>query len=659
MKNNLRLKRNNGFRFELITLFHHSQIALQFCSFMILFCFLLFNGCRKKSPSDDPILQGNQALHAGAVAGYQALGAGISYPFMALQLASPTGSTVRDLSPEKSLLHSILGATIFKHNSYLSDLPEYQPYLNLYTSKSITGNVGTANYYTDAAGTKSAGSVTITMPTNITDISDPTSYASYPANITIVVNLTAGNLPCKGNISLSFTGGTGANTMKGTLTLTRVNVVFSLDLTLDNQMNTSGSVIITENGTTLEITNVKGIVDDPLACDVKISPYGWTGSGTLDLMTGEIKVNINTGTGTSTVTSDTLGNLNINYADGTHEIVIHALSAGLTEGGNPDGGSATYKAPLIYVSGQRTITSINNNGKLVGYLGYNEVPVYWATPTAKPDTLHGPTGCSLVTPNSINDNGQIVGSGYNGQSVALYWSSPTALPQVLALPKNAYWSEANSINNLGQIVGTIITSTKTSSGYVESTDALYWDNPKEAIPQVLQPLAGANGGAFFIAPNGQIIGRMDVLAAVPFWVRPKDSPVALSFLPGDSYANAKSVNASGIIVGYSGGGDQRPVTWAGATEAAKALPLLSGSVSGYAASINTAGVIVGSGGSNIWADGVIWQTDGQVQNLNTLIPSGNGYTLCSASLITNQGWILGNAANDNLSLMGQYILIPK
>jgi hypothetical protein len=68
---------------------------------------------------------------------------------------------------------------------------------------------------------------------------------------------------------------------------------------------------------------------------------------------------------------------------------------------------------------------------------------------------------------------------------------------------------------------------------------------------------------------------------------------------------------------------------------------------------------VGSGESSIYGHGVIWQTDGQVQDLNTLIPSGNSYTLCSASLITDQGWILGKADNDNPSLMGQYLLIPK
>ena len=248
------------------------------------------------------------------------------------RLASPTGSTIRSLSSN--------GLPKLKRTSEVTDTLAFLPLLNLYGGHRFNGNVLTIFFYSDSAGTQSAGNVTVTLPANTTDPLDPTSYASYPANITIALNITGGNLPCTGNLAVSFTGGTGANTMTGTNTLTKDNVVFDLNLALDNQMNATGSVTIKESGATIEATNVKGRVYAYLTCDVKINPYGWTGTGTLNLIQGSMTVSVNTGTGTSTAASDSLGSLNINYADGTHEIVVNALSGGLTSA-KPAGIAAT------------------------------------------------------------------------------------------------------------------------------------------------------------------------------------------------------------------------------------------------------------------------------------------------------------------------------
>ena len=48
------------------------------------------------------------------------------------------------------------------------------------------------------------------------------------------------------------------NTITGTNTLTRDNVVFTLKLALDDNLNASGSITITESGATIEATNVQG-----------------------------------------------------------------------------------------------------------------------------------------------------------------------------------------------------------------------------------------------------------------------------------------------------------------------------------------------------------------------------------------------------------------
>jgi len=248
---------------------------------MMLFCFPLIYGCRKESPSDNEILQGNQAFQASAVAGYQALGAGVSYPFKALQLASPTGSVIHSLSVSNNLLNSI-GSALFKHRSYLTDSLEFVPYLNLYGGYGFNGNILLMSFYSDAAGMQSAGSITVTLPTDITNPLDPTSYASYPATIKIELNITGGNLPCTGSLLIIFTGRSGANTMTGTNTLTRDNVVFKLNLALDNQMNATGSITIQESGATIEATNVQAPAFGDLTCDITINPYGWTGTGELN-----------------------------------------------------------------------------------------------------------------------------------------------------------------------------------------------------------------------------------------------------------------------------------------------------------------------------------------------------------------------------------------
>jgi hypothetical protein len=747
---------------------------------MIFYSFLLIDGCSKSNgptgPSAPSILQGNQAFHAGAIAGYQAVGAGVSYPFKALQLASPTGSAIRSLAVT-NLFSSTNGSKALMHTSKITDSLAFVPYLNLYGGDRFNGNVLTMFFYSDAAGTQSAGNVTVTLPANTTDPLDPTSFASYPANIAIAINITAGNLPCTGNLVIGFTNGTGANTMTGTNTLTKDNVVFSLNLALDNQFNVSGSVTITESGATIEATNVKGKLNGSLTCDVRISPYGWTGTGILNLVKGSMTVNVNTGSGTSTATSDSLGSLNINYADGTHEIVVNPLSGGLASanstpasitatsgssqsaeistafsspliatvkdqsnnlisgvivtftapssgqsctftGGvtkitattnaqgqaqvgitaNATAGSynvtasvagvaatatfsltntntssnpnAVYYDPLIYNNTQRTIVTINNNGQSIGNLGGStKVPVYWATPTAQPNTLQIPVGDTLVTLTSLNDNGEIVGYGYtiaNSYRVnPIYWSNSTAQPQKLAVPGDTNDVEvyATSINNSGHILGygTI------AIGY--AVDGLYWASAT-AQPQMLQRPAGVAGvwtgiSKCNIYSNDQIIGTVwsqEIYSSIAFWSSPIAQPITtFKYLSGDYGASPWSINTSGLIVGRSvgtgssGSTATHAVTWTSITASPQALPVLAGTSADwcYANSINTAGVIVGLSSTGV---GTIWK-NGQAQDLNNLIPSRGSQTLGEAKLITDQGWILGYVYGTGQST--QYILIPK
>jgi len=304
--------------------------------------------------SHKSIPEGDPAFHASTVAGYQALGAGISYPFVALQLASPTNSLIHDLSAmiPRSFVDSRVAS-----QAPLTSVPE----LNLYTDGGIlNGNVYTISFYGDAAGTQSAGTAVVTLPTDITDLTDPTSYSSYPALVTVKINLTGGNLPCKGTILISFTGDTGANSMTGTMTLTKDDVVFTLNLALSDTFDVSGSITVKESSATLLLTNVQGAVFDTLTCDVKVDPYGWMGTGTINLLTGALTANVDTAAGISTVASDSSDNLNINYADGAQEIVVSPLVAGLTEGITATSG-AGQKATINTAFASPLVATVNDS----------------------------------------------------------------------------------------------------------------------------------------------------------------------------------------------------------------------------------------------------------------------------------------------------------
>ena len=715
-------------------------------------------------------------IHAAAVAGYQAMGAGTSYPLQTLQSVSPTGSTIRTLLAAGSAPLAQGARALTLGSPQVMPALTYMPTMNLYAgSAGFNGNTFTIHFYTDAAGLNSAGSVSATLPTALTNPADPTSYQTYPAVIPVTLDITGGNVPCTGNLQISFDRATGANTMTGTNTLTRTNVVFTLALTLDDSMNAGGTITVTEGSATVHLTSVHGNPLQALYANVSIDPYGWTGTGTLNLLTGAMTVDLNTGTGTSSVSADSAGNLDIAYADGSSEIVYNALAAGLTattgtiaatagtpqnaaagtafsaplqvtvedSGGKPvsgatvtftapasgasgtfAGGVATattnaagvatsgvftangtagsytvtgtvagmaapgpadfamtnlasngYQAPLVYTSAQRTITAINNLGASIGYVGTTHLPVYWASPTAQGQAIPVPSGDTYVVATSLNDSGQIVGYGGASASAApipFYWASPAVQPQPLALPSGHETSPAypQSIASNGKITGWVDEGPGQGG---ELNEPLYWSGPaaQPLVLDVAAPSLGATPG--LILAGGQILctnGWSPNFA----WAGPA-SPAVLPkplVVDSDHYPAPSSENASGLIVGASFQGSfPTAVTWAGSAATPQVLPFLAladlvpgAMTTGFAYSINTAGTIAGtlSGwinpGSNeqAFTHAVIWQ-GGVAKDLNDLIPTGGSVTLKSATLITDQGVILGTGTTSGGTAV-QFVLVP-
>jgi uncharacterized membrane protein len=267
-------------------------------------------------------------------------------------------------------------------------------------------------------------------------------------------------------------------------------------------------------------------------------------------------------------------------------------------------------------------------------------------------------GDSSANANGFNDNGEIVGNGYhyypNGlqePTRPLYWSSPTAAPSILAVPANMLFAIATKINNSGHIVGYAITPSY-------KVTPLYWASPTDT-PEVLQSIADMRLAPDFIGANGNIIAGFgsaydDGENGVAFWSDHSAQPVALNGLTGSTIVCPLSANAAGVIVGYCVyDGYTTPVIWANADASPQALPLpYWASGFNYAWSINATGVIVGTiGNYNYVGDCAVWK-DGQVQDVAVLT---NNFSLGDAKLITDSGWILGNAHYGYY----QYILIPK
>jgi hypothetical protein len=567
----------------------------------IVISFLLISGCKKNNPvssSEQPLLQGNQAFHASAVAGYQTVGAGASYPFTALQLSSPTGSPIHNSSSiSNNLLHSI-GSALYKRNSKLIDSIKYVKYLNLYGSEVFTGNILLMSFYNDSLGTQSAGSVKVTLPTNISNIADPTSYASYPANVTIDLNITGGNLPCTGKLLISFTGGTGANTMTGTNTLTRDNVIFTLNLALDDHLNASGSITIKESGATIEATNVHGLIFESLTCDIKISPYGWTGTGVLNLITGSMTANVNTGTGISTATSDSTGSLNIKYADGTQEIVVNALGGDLTGGGTQTGlpdsifaTSGTSQSATINTAFASPLVATVQDKK--GNPVSGSTVTFTAPQSGQSGTFAGGATTETATTNAIGQaQVSITANSTPGDFNVTASVTGVTTPAIFSLTNISnigynqplfYTSSQRtivSLNNNGHLIGYL--PAPTNPGY---KTPVFWSSPTSQ-PNSLQIFAGDSsdnvngfndndqivGNGYYLYPNGEQAPTNPV-----YWSSPTAKPTKLAVPANIQYAIATSINNSGQIVGWAltSSSTLAPLYWSSPTDAPQVLQTIA------------------------------------------------------------------------------------
>jgi hypothetical protein len=564
----------------------------------ILLAIVLLTACGStSSTSSSATLTGNLGFQAVAVSGYQAFRGQADFPYLALQATLPSTSP--------------FAAKLGRPRAALTSGGGLVPELGLYSTAAQTGNTATISFFSDAALTQPAGSVVLTGLQGA-----PGTFTSYPATISGSINITGGNLPCSGALTITMNNAAGNNSLKGNLTLPKTSVTMSFDFTLDDTGNVGGSSIITEHGSTISMTGISGgLAADAITGQVVVTPSGWTGTGSFSLLTGDFSVVVATGSGNSSASADGQGGLELTFADGTQETVTAALTsqpdapvqasdAGVT---GVDAGAFTQIVPVPGMS----IQGKSADGRFVGQITSSGAAAYLAPGSAAPVALNS-GGHGNVIVYGVNANGAMVGvvndnqGAPNGDRPA-YWASPTAAPVVLALPAGYTSGLAVGINDSGQIAGAA-----SNEQAAFHNDPIYYPSPT-ATPSVLSSagvtrdsFGKADGYALAINNHGEMVGDYVWTGPSPdfaitwnsyAWTTPAANPVALAVPAGDVSSQAFALNDSGAIVGSTAADLHDPPThavlWSSATAQPSVLTNFNGDNEGAATDINSSGVIVG------------------------------------------------------------------
>ncbi len=603
--------------------------------------------------SSSPTLKGNAAFRAAAISSAQSLGSGVAGPFAALKIVSPEGS--KSALGTSSLSLSDISSMLFPSDTPTPGALTLVPGLNLYAGEaSFSGDVATVTFYSDAAGTQPAGTVSMSLPSGAGALDSATgvAYSSYPEQIKIVINITGGNLPSVGNFVLNFSGSSGANTLTGSMTIHSA-ITLTLDLSLNDSQGVGGTITVVQNGETMVCKGVSGGLLDNIFCDATMSPGGWIGTGTFNLLNGTIDLNLSNSTGSASASIDSSGALNITYGDGTKETVAHPDQAQLvsssSSGGNNvdgggdgsanvnDGGASVTDGGIKFTSGSvgftgqayAAVVQIGNDGQILGTVTPQGggAAQYVFAPSFAATALSLGTGIGY----GLTDTGKVLGATtLDATSSALIWNDPGNSPPT-TLDGTGYTSViAYAMTDAGQIIG----RGKVGSNSFE----LIWSSASATAALLPMP---SNFAVPFQAPlmgvsyDGQLVGWEFMLNEnyhVLYWSSPTTMPTVLT-----SAASAFSqyfINQKGQIAGnnYAVTNCIGPTYQDSPTSVAVTLPSIYPNDHGCGdyinAGLNNKGVVVGTAAAEdlYHTHAVIWQND-VLTDLNTLVPTGQSYYL--------------------------------
>ncbi len=247
----------------------------------------------------------------------------------------------------------------------------------------------------------------------------------------------------------------------------------------------------------------------------------------------------------------------------------------------------------------------------------------------------------------INDNGQITGSSYDvNQGPRAFLNSGGTMTDLTTL--GGSYSNAFAINSWGQAAGQA------------QNISQEWHATTAQLGSQTDVLTGSNLGFFLgssyncaygINDNGELVGEADTFSqdSHAFFYSPVSGWSDLGLLPGGIYSNGSSLTINDLIAGEADNliGDIHGFVWdAGVMQDLGTLPSSSITYSS-ADAINQCGVIAGTSYTDTDPMGltngdhaVVW-VNGQITDLNTLIPSGSNWILEKATAINSQYQIAG------------------
>lgn len=301
-------------------------------------------------------------------------------------------------------------------------------------------------------------------------------------------------------------------------------------------------------------------------------------------------------------------------------------------------------------------TAISNTGEVVGYSDATPGLPHafrWSSGGVMTD-LGVEAGGDDSVANAVNDAGQIAGTAdraSGGYGYPVRWSASGVLSDLGGSVTNEL-GVGNAIDPAGRVAGGQRPANSEGSPVAELYDvngaATYLGNP----PDSLNAATGINA-VDQVVGSPAFVWKAGTLTMLP-------SPTGVAV--GD--AGATAINVSGQIVGWTGttgtSGGQHAALWSGG--AVTDLGTIDGIAYNQATAINAAGQVVGTANPlcQPCQTPVAWLREpggAALTDLDTLIPSGSGWTLEQANGINDRGQIVGAGLHNGA--LHAYLLTPS